>query len=205
MYRGILAKGINTMKINTIIKFISIGLFILISGIIYMFTCNDYSGEVFPVSETENLLVQTDEITETPVVSHNIVVHVCGAVKNPGVYDLPSCSRICDAVSVAGGFKKNAAETEINLAKPIEDGEQIYIPSKKELQEKTGSSEISKLNINSCTMDELTTLPGIGKSKAESIIQYREEHGYFKSVEEIKNIQGIKDGVYNKIIDYIVV
>ena len=194
------------MKNNTIIKFISIGCFILISGLIYLFTnVPNNTEELIVTSETDGILVQEHAEPEHSMNPEYIVVHVCGAIKNPGVYQLPIDSRIRDAILAAGGFKRNASEIDINQAKPITDGEQVYIPYKNQQKDANTHQQNSKLNINSATVEELTNLPGIGTSKAESIIRYREEHGFFKSIEEIKNIQGIKDGVYSKIADYIVV
>lgn len=138
-------------------------------------------------------------------------MHICGAVKKPGVYELPANTRICDAISAAGGLKKKAADTDVNQAQLLSDNEQVYIPYKSKENKGTitdissNTTEQSKINLNTATTEELLTLPGIGESKANSIVQYRQENGKFSSIEEIKNITGIKDGVYSKIEAYITV
>lgn len=146
-----------------------------------------------------------------------IYVHVCGEVKKPDVYSLEEGTRVIDAVQKAGGFTKTAAKEYINQARIVVDGEQLYIPSIDEVQDmnlldereiangQESSSKSTLVNINTASMEGLMTLPGIGESKAKSIITYREENGTFKSIEELKNIVGIKEGVYQKISDLITV
>lgn len=153
-------------------------------------------------------------------------VHVCGAVVRPGVYELPEGSRIIDAVEAAGGFAENASEDTLNLAREIEDGMKIQIPTKEEvmrayeaasesgpglpqwLEESSRQGreeEPSKININTATANELTELNGIGEARARDIIAYREENGPFQSIEEIKEVSGIKDAVFQKIKEEITV
>lgn len=152
------------------------------------------------------------------------VIHVCGEVKNPGVYTLSEKSRVVDAIEAAGGFTKEAAEDAFNQAALITDGQRIYVPNKKEVetlsdaevaevvfsnplgQEKNdGSSNKTKVNINKATKEELMTIPGIGEAKAESIISYRTEQGNFTTIEELQNISGIKSAVFNRMKDFITV
>lgn len=139
------------------------------------------------------------------------VVYVCGAVENPGVYELSAGSRVYEALDAAGGMKAEADRECLNQAELLEDGQQIYVPTIEETKAQTqgndaGLAEKSgKLNLNTATKEELMTLPGIGESKAQSILRYREENGRFKSVEDIMNIEGIKSGVFNKIKDQILV
>ena len=147
----------------------------------------------------------------------NYAVYVCGAVKNPGVYYLEEGAIKQDALTAAGGFAEGAAESYVNLAGRIADGERIYFPYLDELSDEISfdeedsesgnddSMDDGKVNLNTATKEQLMTLPGIGESKAEAIIKYREEYGKFTSVEDVKKVNGIKDGVYNKIKDYAVV
>lgn len=130
-------------------------------------------------------------------------VHVCGQVKHPGVYKLPQNSRIFEAVEAAGGTTKNADESALNLAEVLEDGQQVYIPSKKEQKQKESDTQTGdeKVDINHATKEELMTLNGIGEARAEAILQYRQEHGAFQSIEELMNISGIKEGMFQKIKD----
>lgn len=155
-----------------------------------------------------------------------ICVHICGAVKQPAVYSLPEGSRVCDAIAKAGGLTETAADDYVNQARFLTDGERVYIPKKDELgslsasqyaagqlvvnmggsQEERGgqgSQEQKPVNINTATLGELTTLPGIGESRAESIITYREKHGAFARIEDIMKISGIKGAAYEKIKDRI--
>lgn len=146
-----------------------------------------------------------------------IFVHVCGAVVNPGVYNLPADSRLYEAVLAAGGLKEEAEDTSLNQASLVEDGQQIYVPTKEEVEKGTfggasgedpvegSKSSDGKININTADKAQLMTLPGIGESKAAAIISYREKHGSFQSVEELMEISGIKEGVFQKVRDMITI
>ena len=161
--------------------------------------------------------------------SQSFVVYVSGYVNNPGVYELSAGSRVIDAIDAAGGYSKEAYDNYLNLASLISDGQMIYVPSEEEVSQGNvesiagngGTSGISVngnggnsgsngtgnsgglININSASKEELMTLPGIGESKADKIIAYREENGRFSTPEGIMEISGIKDGLYNKIKDKI--
>ncbi len=140
-------------------------------------------------------------------------VYVCGAVVMPGVYVLPAGSRICEAVSAAGGMQENAAYESVNQAEEIQDGQMIVVLTKEELQEgqvledgtRQQDTADDRVNLNTATKTQLMTLPGIGEAKADSIIAYREKNGGFSSIEDIKKIEGIKEGVFSKIKDSIAV
>lgn len=150
----------------------------------------------------------------------SLYVHICGEVVNPGVYEIKPDERLFVLVEKAGGFTEAAAVDYMNQAQIIKDGDKIYIPSKAEVEEtgvslteqisRTGdtskSDKESKLvDINSATEEELMTLPGIGSSKAKKIIAYREEIGSYETIEQLMDITGIKEGVFNTIKDYVVV
>jgi len=140
----------------------------------------------------------------------NIFIHVCGAVKNPGVYEMEAGSRIYEALELAGGMTEDAVENSMNQAEILNDGQQLYVMSEAEIEEdmiiaENETLEKGKVNINRASREELMTLPGIGESKADSIIRYREETGKFNSIEEIMEIEGIKEGVFRKIEDRITV
>lgn len=138
-----------------------------------------------------------------------IYVYVCGAVNAPGVYRLPAGSRVYEAIEAAGGMNESAAAEALNQAERLSDGQQVYMPGRAETAGPTagsaaggaGMQEDGKVNLNSAGKEELMTLSGIGEVKAESIIRYREEHGRFQSVEELKQIEGIKEGLFNRIKD----
>lgn len=167
-------------------------------------------------SSEETVNVREDDLPET------IQVFVCGAVSSPGVYPLPSDSRVVAAIEAAGGMTDEASVDVLNQAAPLSDGEKVYVPREgEEINDinninNIGSFSVSengsaaameaddgKININTADQKALMTLPGIGESKASAIIAYREQHGAFSAISDIKNITGIKDGVFNKIQDYI--
>jgi competence protein ComEA len=148
-----------------------------------------------------------------------IYVHICGAVNEPGVYKISSGSRFVDAIGLAGGLTEDAAGDSINQAKELRDGERLYVPTEEEVKEsgegqylynqtpvsESAGESMGLVNINSACLEELISLPGIGRSRAESIISYRSENGGFKSAEEIMNIPGIKEGLYKQLSPYITV
>ena len=148
-----------------------------------------------------------------------IIVHITGEVNKPGIVILNKNSRIADAINKAGGATKEADLNQINLAYILEDGQKIYIPNKNEkidedeyITEGNGnnignnnSKEGEKVNINEAMQTELEELPGIGPSLASRIIEYREQNGDFKKIEELQNVKGIGDAKYNDIKDKVTV
>lgn len=147
---------------------------------------------------------QTAQIKET---EKEILVHVCGAVKNPGVYKIKEGSRICDIIALAGGGTSDSAVDTLNLARVLKDEERIFVPTIQEAEtievlEKKGSQ---KINLNTATKEQLMTLSGIGEAKAEDIIAYRAENGDFQTIEDIMKISGIKEAAFQKIKDKIMV
>ena len=169
--------------INTIIG-ILIGM--LIAGIIWM-TARQPSGEAVAL--------------RPPPTPASISVHVTGAVVNPGVYDLPQDSRVADAVQAAGGFLPIADDENVNLAMIVEDGTRLTI-EKMDFYS-TGSQSISRVNINTASLEELDTLPGIGPSTAQAIIDYRRQYGEFQRIDEITEVSGIGPATYERIKDLI--
>lgn len=159
--------------------------------------------------ETDMFEERTVSGTEEDSGEQKVYVHIVGAVKKPGVYIFDGKPRVIEVVEKAGGFKKDAIRTGINQAEVVEDGAQIVIESSKEKEtvpasgEKTDTGELqgssNLVNINSAAKEELMTLTGIGEAKAISIISYRETKGKFKKIEDIMNITGIKEGVFEKI------
>lgn len=155
-----------------------------------------------------NEVVETTEQAETTV--KIIAVHVCGAVMNPGVYRFEEGVRVVQVIEAAGGICSNGMADYLNLAQRVSDGERIYVPTEEEILSVQGTDawigtqETSLcININTATREELMKLPGIGESKADSIIAYRKEYGSFKKPEDIMLIDGIKEAIYNRIKDYI--
>ena len=156
-------------------------------------------------------------------VKRQICVFVCGAVMNEGVYYLDEGSRVIDAVNAAGGYREDADRIYVNQAEYVYDAERVRIPTVGEAEEyrkQDGSAYGDEgqgsgrsapqtanglININTASRSELMQIPGIGESKADRIIAYRENHGRFGSVEEILNVSGIGDGIYEGLKDYITV
>ena len=154
-----------------------------------------------------------------------IVIYITGAIKNEGVYELQENSRIADSIEKAGGLTEEANINNINLAYVLQDGMKVYIPKKgedtNEINDNTNiyvsreesvtknskkianNSNKDKININTATQIELETLPGIGKSTALKIIEYRNKNGKFSCIEDIKKVSGIGDSKYSKIKDLI--
>lgn len=135
-------------------------------------------------------------------------VHICGEVEKPGVYELAEGSRVFQAVEAAGGFTAEASQSSMNLAETIADGMQIVILSKEEAEAVQAAEEESAaglVNINQASKEQLMALPGIGESRAEDIIRYREESGGFQRIEDIMKVSGIKDAAFQKIKDSIAV
>lgn len=124
-----------------------------------------------------------------------IIVHVAGAVRRPGVYHLPAGSRVYEAVERAGGVLEDAREGGVNQAAPLQDGQQVYIPRQGEealpLPPPGSLSSPGKVNINTASQQELETLPGIGPARGQAIIREREKNGPFRSVDEITRVPGI--------------
>lgn len=129
-------------------------------------------------------------------------VYICGAVVRPGVYEVPEGSRIFQVLELAGGFTEDAAVTELNQAEPVHDGQMLRVLTVEEAAAEAAEAQETadgRVNINTASVEELMGLAGIGESKAQSIVAYREEHGAFSETEELMNITGIKAGVYEKI------
>ncbi len=167
----------------------------------------------------ERILEQGGQRENVP--QRDCVVHICGAVKNPGIYVMTEGNRIFQAVEMAGGFREDADQDYLNQADLLTDGSRVYIPTKEEVEEAGGGKLLyagngngqtedakvssSLVNINTAGEDLLCTLSGVGSSRAKSIIAYREQNGAFKKIEDIMNVEGIKDGLFQKIKDSITV
>lgn len=155
---------------------------------------------------------------ETEGADSTLYVHVCGAVARPGVYSAAVGTRVYQVIEMAGGVTEDGAGDALNQAETVTDGQRVEVPTREQAASGSiASSQVSKgngsgenagtgkavVNINDADAELLSTLPGIGEAKALSIISYREKNGRFRTVDEIKNIEGIKEGLFNKIKDYI--
>ena len=122
-----------------------------------------------------------------PATAPPLLVHVSGAVANPGVYQLPSASRLQDAIQAAGGMSADADATGLNLAAP----------------QLSAEPPLGKMDINQAGLDELEKLPGIGPELAGAILTYRSEHGMFAAIENVMDVPGIGPGKFDKIKELI--
>ncbi|TKD70407.1 hypothetical protein FBF83_13195 [Pseudalkalibacillus hwajinpoensis] len=159
----------------------------------------DYSNNV----ESDDLANQEETAKEPEL----IMVDVKGAVVQPGVYEMKSVSRVKDVITRAGGFVQDADQSQLNLAGKVADEMVIYVPVVGEVSTMPQMGNLSEgtelISINTADLNELQELPGIGPSKAEAIIQYREENGAFKAIEELQNISGIGEKTFEKLKDLI--
>lgn len=212
-------------KIITIIATI----IILISITIYIISNNKIESEIIENTEP-NILKENEEVGE---VKNYITVEIKGEVINPGVYKMEENSRVIDLINISGGFTQNALTININQAKKLLDEMVIVIYNKNDLKEevkteyvylececpkitndgcvaketnedKIEDNQNTKISINNATKEELTKLNGIGEKTAEKIIEYRKENK-FKTIEDIKNVTGIGESLYEKIKDSITV
>lgn len=172
-------------------------------------TTNEES--LYAVSENNNKIISSNDNQNS-----EIYVYICGCVKNPGVYSCIKGTRVYEIIDMAGGLTQEACVQALNLADIVEDKDKIYVPDMESFQNQenlsdnridieNSSKNSSLININTASLSELTTLPGIGESRARDIIAYRTEHGKFDMKEDIMKISGIKEAAYSKIKDYITV
>lgn len=171
------------------------------------------------VAATEIMAENNADDTQTAGSDKKRFVYICGAVNVPGVYEVEQNARLYEVVEAAGGLREDAAEESVNQARQIEDGEMIRILTQEEaaqagdeeagegaendVKAETANDSDGRIDLNLATVAELMTLPGIGQAKADSIVRYREKNGAFSSIEGIKQVEGIKEGVYNRIKDNI--
>ncbi len=152
-------------------------------------------------------------LLDPPPTPSPLMVQVVGSVQHPGTYQLPKGSRVESAIQASGGFTDNANPEAINLAQLLQDGERVYVPSIDQTTSVDPSKEIAistdnpaetgspqnQINLNTASQAELEELPSIGPSKAKSIIQFRNEHGAFTSIEQLLDVQGIGPVLFDQI------
>ena len=178
-------------------------------------------------SPEESVDMEAQEALETlqEEATEMIAVHICGAVNQPGVYYLKEKQRVYEGILKAGGFREDADRDYLNQALFLEDGMKVTVPTKEEIRELRASEQASreegfiqeaqlygkarekqqKVDLNTADEALLCTLPGIGESRAKSILAYRKEHGAFGKTEDIMKVSGIKEAAYEKIKDYVTV
>ena len=182
---------------------ITIGVIIFLFFIISYFSggsseLNKNDNESIFVEENESMEVITKKEEKESV---KIVVDIKGEIKNPNIYWLEEGCIIEDLINVAGGITEEGDLSKINRAQKLNDHEVVIIPNINDKESEIesiipSSNNENKVNINTASINELDTLSGIGPSKAEAIIKYREENGTFKSIEEIKNVTGFGEALF---------
>jgi competence protein ComEA len=180
----------------------------LISGVLWLLLTG--CGRETAVEDVFSSKEGKETVSEEARTDTKWYVQIDGAVKKPGVYPVDDNTRVFEVIELAGGVTKNACLTGVNQAEKVTDAQQIHVYTKKEMRknekkECESSSEDGKVNLNVADKQLLLTLPGIGESKADLIIQYREDNGKFSKIEDIMKIQGIKEGVFRKIKNLICV
>lgn len=167
------------------------------------------------ISDSE--IPDSGQISVQEETTDTIFVQVSGAVRSPGVYELPAGSRVFEAIQSAGGMTDDAAADSVNQAVEVSDGDMIVLCTLQEWEQaKSQQAELiggdlsgptqetdGRININTADVTQLCTIPGIGESRAQSIVTYREQNGAFGAVEDIMKVSGIKDGLFQKIKDKI--
>ena len=197
------------MDKNKKIKIVISVFVVFVCGVLYL--CGGYFSktESLVTEKIQNLPEETIENTKKDIANETVYIHICRAVKQPGVYAFKKEPRVVQVVKKAGGFTKNADRTSVNQAEIVTDGTQLRIQKKRKhdkgKDETVTSIEEGKVNINTATKEELMTLSGIGESKADAILSYRETNGAFQKTEDIMNIPGIKEGVFSKVKESITV
>ena len=200
-------------------------IFMYVLGFIYL----DDKINKKEITKIENIIYKEENNEEEEEQKEEILnisyvyVDVKGAVKKPGVYKLVSGSRVIDAINISGGLLKNSNTGYINLSKILKDSDIVKIytneevdkMSKEEIKDIDSENKIEDeiikeeenilVNINTATISELDKLDGIGEAKAKAIVEYRNQNGEFKSIEDIKNVSGISESLFEKIKNFITV
>jgi len=156
-------------------------------------------GTQLSVSGAEEVQTKLDKD-----VSDKIIVHITGAVNKPGVVELSKDARIVEAVNAAGGLTENADVNAVNLARKLKDEEKVHISSKDEVTESSSVKSSGLININTGSLEELKSLPGVGDVIAQGIIDYREKNGDFTQLEDLKNVTRIGDKIFEGFAQLIV-
>lgn len=189
-------------------KFIKKHIYIIIAALLFLTAGVIYVADTSLKTEEDssNIMNTTSESKEESTQTANkekVVVYVCGNVNSPGIIECDIDSRLYEVINMAGGFSEGADIDALNLADTVKDKDKIYVPLKGEASVSDTWDNKGLININKADKEKLTSLPGIGQSRAEDIVKYRTENGTFSAIEDIMNVPGIKESAFNKIKDLI--
>lgn len=203
----------NIIEVRILKKYKGIGVIVIIVAIsiFAIFSYVNGGKDSLNKNNTESIFVESEEVVNISNNVNEIVVEIKGEVVNPNIYWMREDSIIQDLIDKAGGLTSNAEISGINRAELLSNHSSIIIPNKNsnesssiDIKENVQNKD-GKININTANESELDSLPGIGKSKAEAIIKYREDNGKFKSIEDIKNVSGIGESAFEKIKEKITI
>lgn len=190
-----------------------IGITVSLLAFIYFFVTKHEAEEMNQTTlELQTMMEETNdsnkESSEDSNKRNEMFVDVKGEVVHPGLYKVNENERVYDVINKAGGFTKNADKNKVNLAQILQDEMVLYIPKIGEedlesVPQAEGQEKMKKLNLNLATQEELETLPGIGPSKAAAIINYRNEQGKFKVIEDLMNVAGIGKSTFENVKEHI--
>lgn len=209
---------LDVLKKNKLVVAALSGLVLVIAAFLFFQQKPEAKTTDFPtVSTTSASQESTEETSSESPESETIMVDVKGAVQSEGVYELPSTARVNDAIEAAGGFSDQADKKSVNLAQKLSDEAVVYVASQGEnvsvvqpatsspTAGNTGSENTEKINLNTATVADLTTISGIGEKRANDILAYRDSQGGFTSVDDLNNVSGIGDKTLENIRPYVTV
>ena len=190
-----------------------VSIFIVITVVLGGFLFSHRQTDPFLLAET-TIMSETTASESVESQSREIVVDIKGEVRIPGIYHLLEGARLYELIQKAGGLTEEALETAINLAQILQDQQMVVVPHQDDaaslniaveegIDQESPANE--QIDLNQADMAQLQTLPGIGIKKAEAIIQYREEHGFFKSIDELTKVSGIGDKTFDTLKEMIIV
>jgi len=172
-------------------------------ALLFFWISGGTSADEIEITSQEEDIVEEEEAA---TFNGNIYVDISGCVNNPGVYELKEGTRVFQLIEEAGGLTEDADIEDLNRAEEVIDGQKIVIYSKDSDIETTSSESSSgKININRADSAKLQEIPGVGPATAQKIIEYREQNGKFKSIEDIKNVSGIGSKTFESLKEYITV
>jgi competence protein ComEA len=212
-----------------LLVYIAIGIVVIAIGARFLFSghssSNDGAASGVALAAPSPPAAAASSASAAPSAPAEVVVDVAGAVVRPGVYRLPSGARVCDALDLAGGTTARAQTAAVNLAARLVDGQQIVIPEKGPAGSpagtgvpaagagaavtgpsgSAGTGPAMPVNLNTATLEQLDTLSGVGPSTAQKIIDYREQNGGFRSVDELQEVSGIGDVKFAALKDLVTI